>query len=74
MDASLHRQALDLPAPERLQLLEELWDSLCKEVETLPLTEEQRQELDARIEDIARNPEAGRPWSEVRRDLESRRR
>ena len=74
MNASLVREALDLPAPERLQLLEELWDSLCREPEVLELTDAQQRELDDRLDDIERNPGVGRSWREVRTDLESRHR
>jgi len=74
VNASLLREALQLPATERLQLLEQLWDSLHDNPATLELTEAQRVELDARLEDLERNPDAGRPWREVRADLESRRR
>ncbi len=73
MNASLVDEALLLPAPERLRLLEKLWDSLHDEP-VIELTEAQRSDLDARLEDLERNPEAGRPWHEVRADLESRRR
>jgi putative addiction module component (TIGR02574 family) len=74
MSASLAQQALQLPPPERLHLIEQLWDSLAAEGSTPELTDTQRSELDARLEDLARNPDVGRPWSEVRADLEARRR
>ena len=74
MSASVAQQALQLPAPERLHLMEQLWDSLAVEGSAPELTDAQRGELDARLEDLARNPDAGRPWYEVRADLEARRR
>lgn len=74
MSASLAQQALLLPPSERLHLMEQLWDSLALEGSAPELTDAQRGELDARLEDLARNPDAGRPWHEVRADLEARRR
>lgn len=74
MSASLAQQVLQLPAPERLHLMEQLWDSLAAEGCAPELTDAQRGELDARLEDLERNPDAGRPWHEVRTDLEARRR
>jgi putative addiction module component (TIGR02574 family) len=74
MSASLVQQALRLPPPERLQLIEQLWDSLAAEGSSPELTEAQRSELDARLDDFASNPDAGRPWREVRADIEARRR
>jgi putative addiction module component (TIGR02574 family) len=74
MSASLAQQALLLPPPERLHLIEQLWDSLMAEGSIPDLTSEQRAELDARLDDLAKNPDAGRPWHVVKADLESRRR
>jgi putative addiction module component (TIGR02574 family) len=74
VSASLAQQALLLPPSERLHLMEQLWDSLALEGSAPELTDAQRGELDARLEDLARNPDAGRPWREVRADLEARRR
>ena len=74
MDRSLAQQALQLPAPERLHLIEQLWDSLVTDGSTPEVTDAQRSELDARLDDLERNPDAGRPWHEVRAALEARRR
>ena len=74
MSASLAQQALRLPPPERLQLIEQLWDSLAAEGSSPELTEAQRSELDSRLDDLASNPDVGRPWREVRADIEARRR
>lgn len=74
MDRSLSQQALQLPPPERLHLIEELWDSLVTDGSTPEVTDAQRSELDARLDDLERNPDAGRPWHEVREALEARRR
>lgn len=74
MSASLARQALKLSPPDRLHLIEQLWDSLVAEDALYELTETQRAELDARLADLEKNPDAGRPWREVRGDIESRRR
>ncbi len=63
-----------LSAAERIQLAQDLWDSLTpEEVDTeCPLTDEQRAELDRRLEDLDRNPDAGVPWHEVRSRVETR--
>lgn len=59
-------EILKLSVSERIQLVEDIWDSIAADPETLPLTDEQRAELDARIDDAEANPGAGQPWSEVR--------
>jgi putative addiction module component (TIGR02574 family) len=47
-------------------LIEELWDSICESPEDLPLTEAQREELDRRLQAHAAEPDAAKPWPEVR--------
>lgn len=62
------RPAVDitkLTPAERLQLVEELWDSLCDTPEAVPLTEAQRAELDRRLDDLDQEGPSGIPWDEV---------
>lgn len=54
-----------LNTSERLQLIEELWDSLRAEPASVPLTDAQRRELDRRLDDIERGETTGIPWDEV---------
>ena len=55
----------DLSPDERLRLLEQLWDSLSRKAESIPLTEAQREELDRRLNDLENDPSGGIPWDEV---------
>lgn len=66
-------EILKLSVSERIQLVEDIWDSIAADPDTLPLTDEQRAELDDRIDDAEANPGQGRPWSEVRDRLLGRR-
>jgi len=66
------RSAVDiarLTPAERLQLVEELWDSLCETPEFVPLTDPQRAELDRRLDDLERDGPSGIPWDEVVRQI-----
>lgn len=54
-----------LTPEERLDLLEELWDSLAATPMAIPLTEGQRAELDRRLDDLEREGPVGIPWDEV---------
>ena len=54
-----------LTPAERLDLLEELWDSLAATPEAIPLTGAQRTELDRRLDDLEREGPVGIPWDEV---------
>jgi putative addiction module component (TIGR02574 family) len=59
-------EVLQLPVPERIRVVETIWDSIVDHPEALPLTDEQRAELDRRIEAFERDPGAGSSWAEVR--------
>ena len=50
---------------ERLRLLDELWESLSRTPEVIPLTEAQRAELDRRLNELNREGPVGIPWDEV---------
>ena len=55
-----------LSVPERIQLVEDIWDSIAAVPEAIPLTEAQREELDRRLEAYHRNPDEGSPWEEIK--------
>ncbi len=51
----------DLTFEERLKLVEDIWDSIAAEQEALPLTTEQRRELDNRLERYRVDHDRGAP-------------
>jgi putative addiction module component (TIGR02574 family) len=57
---------LQLSIAERIQMVEDIWDSIAAVPEAVALSEDQKEELDSRIEAYHRNPDAGSPWIEVR--------
>ena len=59
-----------LSVGERILLAEDLWDSVAEVPEAVPLTEDQREELDRRLEAYHQNPEAGSPWEDVKARLQ----
>ena len=60
----------ELTVSERIQLAEDLWDSIAADPDSLPLTNGQREELDRRLEAHRRDPSTATAWSEVRSRLE----
>jgi putative addiction module component (TIGR02574 family) len=60
-----------LTIAERLQLVEDLWDSIPADADAdaLPLAEAERVLVDERLADLRATPDAGRPWTEVRREI-----
>ena len=55
----------NLPAEERLKLLDFIWDSLSNDTSEIPLTQAQRLELDSRLAEAERNPQNESTWDEV---------
>ena len=60
---------LELSVSERIQLVEDIWDSIAAVPEALPLTDAQRRELDRRLEAYAQNPDEGIPWDELKKKV-----
>lgn len=64
---------LQLSVAERIQLVEDIWDSIVAAPESLPVTEAQRQELDRRLEAYREDPATVTPWHEVKKRIRSSR-
>ena len=59
-----------LSVPERIQLAEDLWDSIAVDAAQVPgPTEAQRQELRRRLLEHESDPTAAVPWETVRAEL-----
>lgn len=68
MNTNLAPELLQLSVAERIQLAEDLWDSVAHAPEFVPVTEEQKAELERRLAQFAQQPMAGRPWEEVKKE------
>ena len=62
----------DLSIEQRMRLVEELWDSIAADQAALPLTEEQRAELDRRLDAFEADGDLGRPATDVLADIRKR--
>ncbi|MDP2821934.1 MAG: addiction module protein [Sulfuritalea sp.] len=59
-----------LPLSERIQLVEDIWDSIAEETSvSLHLTDDERAELRNRLAAHQANPSSGIPWDQVRADI-----
>ncbi len=70
MKQSLLAEAAKLSVPERIELVEAIWDTVASEPQELPFPESHRAELDRRLADLDEHPDAESPWEEVRARLE----
>jgi putative addiction module component (TIGR02574 family) len=62
----------DLTPPEKLQLVEDLWDDLAAVPESIPVHDWQKEELARRKANLQNNPASGLSWEEVKRRIRSR--
>ncbi|MFL5804835.1 MAG: addiction module protein [Roseiflexaceae bacterium] len=61
-----------LSVAERIQLVEDLWDSLTTTPEAIPVTQAQRDELDRRLQAHHDNPSQGASWEQVKTSIKRR--
>jgi putative addiction module component (TIGR02574 family) len=61
----------DLSPPEKLQLVEDLWESLAATPSEIPVYEWQKEELARRKANLMNNRASGSSWSEVTRKARS---
>jgi putative addiction module component (TIGR02574 family) len=59
-------ELLQLSPAERIQIAQDLWDSIGDDPDALTLTDRQRAILDERLAAYEADPNAGAPWAEVR--------
>ncbi len=62
----------ELSPPEKLQLVEDLWDDLAATPSDVPVHEWQKRELASRKARMMNNPSSGISWEEVKRLVRSR--
>jgi putative addiction module component (TIGR02574 family) len=59
----------ELTVAERIQLAEDLWDSILDKQDEIHLDSAQQQELDRRLERYQQDPNAGSSWEVVKERL-----
>ncbi len=62
----------DLSPPEKLQLVEDLWDDLAATPSEIPVYEWQKQELARRKANLMSKPSSGLTWAEVKQRIRTR--
>ena len=68
MKMELHNLSID----ERLRLVEDIWDSIAADQGVLPLTDEQKAELDQRLDIYELDKNVGRVAAEVIADIKKK--
>ncbi len=66
------KEILDLSVSERIQLAQDIWDSVAQVPDSLALTDDEKAEIDRRLDLYHKDPNAGSPWSVVRDRIKKR--
>ena len=63
---------LQLPISERLELVQDIWNSIAEAPDVLELSEDDKHLIDERLQASRQNPGAGSPWAGVRARIAAR--
>jgi putative addiction module component (TIGR02574 family) len=62
---------LELPVQERIHLVEVIWESIAAFPQALEVSPELKSELNIRMAEFERDPEAGYSWDQVKAKLKN---
>ena len=71
-DQALLEQIKKLSIPERILIVEDIWDSIALSNSKLSLSKDQKAELNQRLNDYNSNKLKGSDWATVKKRLESK--
>ena len=69
MQSDINNEIKKLSIPERILLVEDIWDSIARENESFELTQAQKDELEERSLFFEKYPTQGRTWEEIRSEF-----
>lgn len=69
MAKELLEEILELSVSERIQLAQDIWDSIAQVPETLELDEGQKKELRSRLAHYRAHPESGISWDDLKQKI-----
>jgi len=62
-------EIMQLSVNERLQLVEDIWESIHNQPEELTLTDAEKEILDKRLDEFQKHPEQTVSWEEVKKNI-----
>ena len=62
-------EILELSVAEKIQIVEDIWDSIIRNPDDLPLSETEKRELDRRLESYEQNPDAEIEWETLKQKI-----
>jgi putative addiction module component (TIGR02574 family) len=72
MNSELVSNVRNLPLADRIELIDLLWESIAEQGYEPPLTAEQAEELDRRLEAHRRNPDDVVSWDSIKEGILNR--
>ncbi|WP_371260394.1 addiction module protein [Anabaena sp. 90] len=66
MENLLPQNILQLTTAERIQLVQDIWDSITVDADNVTISDAQKQELERRLELYYQNPHQVSSWEEVK--------
>jgi putative addiction module component (TIGR02574 family) len=63
---------IELSVAERIEFVEDVWDSITQVPESVEVTQEQKSVLEERLATYHTDPDAGSPWDEVKKRIRGR--
>ena len=66
MNSLLSEQIMPLTVAERLQLIEEIWNSISNHESEIALTSAQQEEIERRLESYTDIKNQGKSWQEIK--------
>ena len=64
-------EILELPLQERVHLVELIWDSIASTPACLDISPELKADLEQRLKEFERDPDAGYSWADVKSRLKN---
>ena len=71
MNSLLSEQIMPLTVAERLQLIEEIWNSISNNESEIALTSAQQEEIERRLESYTDIKNQGKSWQEIKQKMET---
>ena len=71
MKKSIIAEVLQYGIPERILLVEDIWDSIASVPEAVSISDSQRKELDRRLKAYHSDPATGDPWDIVKKRIKA---
>jgi len=71
MKKSIIAEVLQYDIPERILLVEDIWDSIANVPDAVSISDSQRKELDRRLQAYHSDPATGDPWDIVKKRIKA---